>query len=171
MNNRSNVRDGLYTLAMMIIFTLLFTSCASESKIMYKQQVKNKISYNTWDVDADNSISKSELYNGIYHSLNLNNDSHLNKEEWKESDYFLSEYRSAHYGHFNKWDSNEDKKISRQEFKDCLTKNKLYAAWDIDQNGKLNNAELSNGIFDTYDINDDATLSSYEAESWKEAAL
>ncbi len=171
MNERSTHRDVLFSLAILIIVALLFSSCMSGNQVMYESQFRSELSFSSWDVNGDDNISEDEFYNGILKTLDLDNNSQIDKEEWAKADYFFSTYASNDYGKFKKWDSNKNDLLDDEEFKSCFSKSNLYTKWDKNSDKMLNKSEFFAGIFDTWDINQDATLSHYEIDNWQQAAL
>lgn len=94
----------------------------------------------------------------------LNNDDYIDRTEFDQN--FESN------GRFDYWDRDEDGLISDSEFSTALGGNTSdiqerfgenpYSQWDLDEELGLNNDEITAGLFDNYDADQDGFISSEE---------
>lgn len=70
---------------------------------------------------------------------------------------------------FERWDANQDQQWSREEFEAASGESQFYAEWDVDGDGTLTEDELNEGVFNTYDTNQDGVLDNDEYEAFVSA--
>lgn len=108
-------------------------------------EIRDRYILSTWDEDKDNIISQNE---------------------------FIALYDYNDY--FNEWDKNDDKKITREEFK-LATKQYLRKAdktipvfdeWDLNENGYIDESEFAQILYEVWDDNGNLLIEEEEFQKW-----
>lgn len=59
---------------------------------------------------------------------------------------------------FAEWDVDDDKRLSRQEFFAGFEASGVFEDWDVDHSGALDTHEVGEGMYSTWDYDDDSTI-------------
>ena len=121
--------------------------------------------FDRWDEDADGMIGSEELADGLYGLWDADDDGELSVDEWDAGvDLWLGE-ETVDLS-VEAWDEDSDGVVSRFEFSEALATTNLLDRFDAaDADGFLGEDELTSGLFDVADVDDDAALGPDE-DSW-----
>ena len=169
-------------LLMGAVMLSLFAAGQTQTNQMNQQrQNQNGSSFNDWDKDSDNKISKEEFgdrymkdnkndwegkrsgtgfYSTTYGWWDTNHDQRLSEDEWKNGydnsygDYVSDDYKSI--------DKNGDGYVDQNEYSNALNKTDYYSSFDTDRNNDLSDDEVSNMMFNRWDKNHNGNLDENE---------
>ncbi|MDQ3535096.1 MAG: hypothetical protein M3421_05655 [Bacteroidota bacterium] len=122
-------------------------------------------SFKDLDKNGNFILTRDDLFNGIFNTLDKKEDDKITEEEFKslKEDFFINK-NSNKISTFSEWDADGNGEISREEFYNKL--NSLidlederslaqgkYIVWDLDNDDKIEMLELENFVvqFDTND--------------------
>lgn len=107
--------------------------------------------YSEWDADGSGSLEVSELREGFYNIHDDNGDGIISEEEWDDGVFETD---------FQEWDENGDAQLDQEEFTNVFEG--TVGDWDAEGDGNLTENEFSEGVFDTYNLDDDEVLTADE---------
>lgn len=96
--------------------------------------------FDEWDVDGDGVVDESEYSTGLFGTFDANSDSNITEEEWDD------QFGNASAGLDRDW----------------------FDIWDVNDDGVLDQNEVSAGLYDYHDADDDGLLGAAE---WEEEGL
>lgn len=122
-------------------------------------------SFKDLDENGNFVLTRENLFDGIYNTLDKEEDDKMTEEEFKslKQDFFINK-NSNKISTFSEWDANGNGEVSREEFHNKL--NSLidlkdertlaqgnYVVWDLDNDDKIEMLELENFVvqFDSDD--------------------
>lgn len=107
--------------------------------------------YEDWDLNDDNYLDENEFNESYYDVWDTNNDGILDENEWNED----TEAFGLKNETWANWDTDKNKQVDKNEFQAAFKNNNYYSTWDADRNNQLTEREFSDGLFSTWDDNDD----------------
>lgn len=116
--------------------------------------------FEEWDADANGEIGYPELSDGLYGTWDANDDGELSVDEWDNAvDLWFGEFDVNL--NVDNWDTDGNGVISRSEFASALEGTDLVARLGGEE-GSLNEEQLSAGLFDIADTDDDDLIAEEE---------
>jgi Ca2+-binding EF-hand superfamily protein len=109
------------------------------------------------DTDNDEIVEKDEFYNGLFAVMDANKDNAVNADELDREVAFWNKNGNPALHLFAQWDSDANKEISREEFRNKLAAvidvpngerlaQNLYVVWDTDNDDRIEMLELENVV-------------------------
>ena len=162
------------TFLSIVFFSLLVVSLPAQNKTFqdFDTDGDNKIERHefqtvfmknyTNDLDfVDNpGLDDEDFFTMTYAILDSDNNKLLVENEWKFGyDYYFNGYV---VNDFWVYDIDGDGYISYAEYMQALSDTDYYMTWDIDRDNYLDEFELANAVFDTWDVNDNGILNQSE---------
>ncbi|CAN5251518.1 hypothetical protein BH23BAC1_BH23BAC1_16170 [soil metagenome] len=122
-------------------------------------------SFKDLDKNGNFILTRDELFNGIFNTLDKKEDDKITEEEFKslKEDFFINK-NSNKISTFSEWDADGNGEISREEFYNKLNSfidledertlaQGKYIVWDLDNDDKIEMLELENFVVQ-FDKND-----------------
>ncbi|WP_162054219.1 DUF4625 domain-containing protein [Pontibacter pamirensis] len=114
--------------------------------------------FETWDLNDDNMLDETEFGTTFFQTWDLDDDDTITQAEWNE----FAEDFGLEVADWEEWDANNDDILTQAELNTGLTASGWYTAWDVDNDGFIEELEYTGGIFGLWDDNDDNTLTADE---------
>ena len=103
-----------------------------------------------WNVVDDQHLDDEDFYKITYEVWDADDDELLSKKEWiRGYDYYYGNYVTDD---FVAIDVDNDSYIEYKEYYDILGDTDYYAVWDVDEDTYLSENELARMIFNKWDI-------------------
>ncbi len=117
--------------------------------------------YPNWEPADEKGIIENDYYENSYAALDTDNDNYLSDEEWLIGyNYFISDY--VIYDDPDFVDTDEDGRVSYEEYHDALYDTPYFSDIDVDSDGYISEYELAYFVFDNWDFDNSQTLSRAE---------
>lgn len=122
-----------------------------------------------WDNTNDTGLDDEDFYLSTFRLIDRDNDDFLNEEEWVFGyDHFFGDYLDSDFAVI---DYDEDNSITYQEYFDALYDSDYFLNWDVDRDTFLNEYELAEAVFRSWDRNNNRLLGRGEFNSMDEYFL
>lgn len=122
-------------------------------------------SYSQWDQNQDGQLDDREFYETNFNRMDADRDGTLSNNEWNDGyDDIYGEYlRTSDYEQF---DENDDGMVSSEEFYTGMSESDFYTSYDTNMNGRVDQDELNQGVFDNWDEDRDGTIDRNEYDAY-----
>lgn len=130
-----------------------------------RQEFNTRYSNNfqNWDRNQDHNIDKDEFYRAKFEQADKDNDGKLSSDEWYAA--YDNRYRNMlDKREFGAYDTNQDGSISVFEFTDAFRGTNYYSSYDSNNDGKVDQKELNEHVFNEWDDNGDGKIGQDEYE-------
>ena len=164
--------------AIVILSFLLIWSCNREKNLTFSDWDKNNDSvidhteftdvftanyYDDWNMENDEYLDDEDFYQVVYNVWDVDDDEQLTEEEWLLGyDYYYGNYVVTGYKDI---DVDDDEYIVFKEYYDAIGP-EFFLEWDLDNDGRLDQSELAQGIFARWDIDNSGVLEKDEYNSF-----
>lgn len=119
----------------------------------------------SYDSNKNGFIEPEEFTTYFYSRSDADGDGYMGDEEWKmTTSQLYRPYKDLDYNKYTYWDQDKDGRLDNNEVKTLVEKTGLYEKWDTNQDKKVDTDEFARGTFVAYDDNNDGALS---MEEWK----
>ena len=113
--------------------------------------------FREWDANGDGQIGSAQFSEGLYGYWDANGDGDLSVDEWDSAVDFWFGEDDVNLA-VSEWDEDGDGVISEFEFSEALVETELLARFDGNEDDLLDEPELSAGLFDSADGDDDGLI-------------
>ena len=160
--------------SLMIAALIGFSGCSTTEKFSYDTWNKDKSKPMTtdeftnvfktyyvsdWKINetpTDIKYDNSDFYEAGFAFWDENDDGVIDRDEWKSINSFF--FQKYEFEDFEKIDDNENGELSLTEYREEIEDNGLFASWDVNDDNVLNEDELAQGVFHSYDFDDSGFL-------------
>jgi hypothetical protein len=113
-----------------------------------------------WDIDDEEGLNRDEFAASALDLWDLDDDGRVAMAEWTESTdrWFATEP----YGNWEAWDTDADGFLDEEEVRMGWEREALYAHADANDDGLIDDGELSTWFFEILDVNDDGIVDATE---------
>lgn len=110
--------------------------------------------WTTWDSDADGYLDDNEFYDTSYGWVDEDDDGLIDEKEWNNGyNNLYGDYGTV--GDFGEYDLNDDDYLDENEWSAGWGDSDWFNDYDANDDELVDNNEWDEGIFDTWDDNDD----------------
>lgn len=158
--------------SMMIFLSIVVvTSCNHKSNLTFEDWDKDNDAlidykefeqafltnyYNDWNLNDDKYLDDEDLLTSTFNIWDLDDNDRLSEKEWIMGfDYYYGNYVVSAYEVI---DEDNDGFISYKEYYDVLDETDFYLEWDLNTDNQIHKKELSTGVFDRWDIDNDGVI-------------
>ncbi len=151
-------------------------------------------SFSDWDTNADTFLDEEEfskaflasdfvsdlelqeaegftygdLYDVYFHIWDFDNDDALGRQEWQSAvDTYFENYDEVLYGEFDDWDLDDSDQITKNEYMEAVLDTGLFETWDMNQDAMISEEEFAQGIYEYWDTDGDGYIEAVEYEEWE----
>lgn len=122
--------------------------------------VFTKFYVDDWDQTEDGGLDNDDFYATIFAIIDQNDSDGIRADEWNTGyDLFHGDYL---YDNFAMYDNDNNGTIEYVEYYDALYDSDYFVSWDIDKDGYLDQHELANGVFESWDMSNNLLINRHE---------
>lgn len=116
--------------------------------------------YDVLDLDQDGQLTDRELSDGLFAVWDVDRDGRLSERELERGavSWFPAEVDAS----LRAWDESGDFEVDRAEFHHGMDRARVLARWDEDGDGLVTDLELTDAIFETWDVDDSRSIDALE---------
>lgn len=122
--------------------------------------------FDEWS-DHKSPITYAEMANGVFSSLDHNDDFMLTSDEFSSQINLF--YFGLFHDRFEAWDDDRDKRVGRAEFDRHIIASRFALTWDTNGDKLISEREMAGGMFYVSDANSDGKVTDTELHEWKES--
>lgn len=112
--------------------------------------------YNDWNQNDDPYLDDEDFLVSTFNIWDVDEDNQLTEEEWIIGfDYYFGNYVISAY---DVVDENDDDLISYEEYYNVLNDTEFYRDWDLNEDNIIHEEELTAGVFERWDLENDGVL-------------
>ena len=127
----------------------------------WRQGLRNMRVFDRWDMNGDGVIESVELSLSLLAELDLDGDQAVSPAEQRVGARgWLGQ--ADRFGTFSELDLDDDQRLDHAELARGIVEGGLMASWDRDEDRMLNENELADALFRTWDRYRDGSLGAFE---------
>ncbi len=115
-----------------------------------------------WDNTDNTNLDDEDFYTATYSVVDIDEDDLIDEDEWNWGyNYYYGDYLGDDFDLYD-----YDDYISYEEYYDAFDYTDYYATWDVDRDTYLSESELAEGVFESWDVNDNGVIDKNEFNSF-----
>lgn len=115
--------------------------------------------YPSADANNNGILDSAEFTPYVYHRWDTDRSGFITSDEWDASTVRWYGPKVTTYKTYGDWDMDKDGRLNDAEFEAMVNTTGLYTSWDVNADKVLETNEYSAQTFRLYDTNDDGALS------------